>query len=133
MRDKIIELLQSDTYKNFYFGGMLTEEFADEIHALYQDELDACEHYRQLQAESLETLRRSAGEQEYVQGRGVGVKADAPYYIVDEAPDWNSDKWNDVHNHTDDCTCRHCHPEHWILDRRNIWIRKIGSLGDEVV
>jgi len=39
---------------------------ADEIHALYQDELDACEHYRQLQAESLETLRQSVGEPDHL-------------------------------------------------------------------
>ncbi len=36
-------------------------------------------------------------------------------------------------DHVSDCTCRYCHPECWMLDSRNIWVRKIGSIGDDVV
>ena len=88
----------------------MAEELADEIlqlfrvdlpHACCGDSCTICEEMRKEQERQL--------EQEYVNGRGVGI------------------------TDTDDCTCRNCHPEHWILDSRNIWIRKIGSLGDEVI
>ena len=41
--------------------------------------------------------------------------------------------WGSLDDHVSDCTCRFCHPEYWMLDSRNIWVRKIGSIGDDVV
>ena len=132
MRDKIIEILQKQYDEENPWTTPYHRDTADEILGVFEGWLftgtNECRTVEELSQKS-----QSAEEQEYAQGRGVGMKADAPYYIVDEAPDWNSDKWNDVHNHTDDCTCRHCHPEQWMLDSRNNWIRKIGSLGDEVI
>ena len=66
MKDKIIEILQKQYDEENPWTTPYHRDTADEILALYQDELDACEHYRQLQAESLETLRQSVGEPDHL-------------------------------------------------------------------
>ena len=68
MKNKIVEIITSQLpiVGNWREQYRRAEKLADEILALYQDELDACEHYRQLQAESLETLRQPVGEPDHL-------------------------------------------------------------------
>jgi len=138
MRDKIIEILQKQYDEENPWTTPYHRDTADEIHALQFAEAKNLYFWetnilRFLPAKDIDRLvkflesyvpqeRQSVyARDEYLKATRILAKTE-PHFVTDYA-------WTPIA----DCTCRHCHPEHWILDRRNIWIRKIGSLGDEVV
>ena len=121
MKDKIIEILT----KTYNSNGMLCppdfDEIADEILALTKtDKLAFIERWQDEwlrgQDDRLEIYCTDGSVEKSKYTVGIDWAYSPPFVTA-----------------VSDCTCRHCHPEHWILDARNIWIRKIGSLGDEVI
>ena len=126
--------------KNILKYMRFTEGEVDEIHSLYREKFFDIDKAGTDNAPSSRFSQHGLilvpEEQEYVQG--VGVKDDE--FDTDDSVekqkytagiDWAYSP--SFVTAVSDCTCRHCHPEQWMLDRRNIWIRKIGSLGDEVI
>jgi len=153
MKTKIIEILQKNDLKihresstRWYI------KLADEILALFEDKLP--ENWRTFDC----GVPRSVCEQEYVQGRGVGVKACYCEKCVgkndmsfeEECPkcgDSDCQQHGYVERASEPlnktmreygCTCRSCHPEKWDKDERGVWFKKPNnenwaSVGDEVI